>query len=137
GPAEGIPPKPCEQVVEDLLADPSRSAGRQLEAFPVAGQIARALELLGERVEGFELADRVIAQVLAESRAIDRREVARLGDVAELRFEGVQRLQARHLVEGSLEAERLVAPEPEPLTEAAREELVERRGELRQVPAQP
>ena len=68
--------QPREQVVEDLLADPAAAARRQLEALAVARQVAGLLEPAGEVVERVEVADRVVAEQLADLVAVDRREVA-------------------------------------------------------------
>ena len=63
-------------------------------------------------------------------------DVARIADRVEPVLHRLHRLQAGHLLQRAIEAERLVAAEPVAIAEPLRQQLVERGGQLRQVPAQ-
>ena len=135
--AERVAVQPREQLVEDLLADPPVAARGELQPVAVALEVARLLEPVGEVLERVEVAGRVRAQQVAHVRAIDLAEVARAARAVELRLELVERLEPAELVERRLEAQRLVAVEPDPLAQPAGEQLVEVRGQLGEVPPQP
>ena len=134
---ERVPSQPAEQIVEHLLADPARAARRQLHPIAVALEVAGPLEAARKLIEGVHIAGSVGAEQVADPLTIDLAKVARAVDAVQLRLEGVERLEVRHLLQGAFEAERLVAAEPGPLAEAAGQQLVERCRELSEVPAQP
>ena len=101
--AERIALEPREQVVEHLLADLPAAARRQLEALAVAGQVAGLLEPPGEVVERIEVADRVVAQQLADLVAVDVGEVAGSVDVGERVLQPFHRLEPGDLGERAVE----------------------------------
>ena len=108
-PAERVAPEPCKEVVEHLLADPSRPTRRELEAPAVARQVAGLLEAARQVVERVELADGVVAEQVTDVRTIDRGEIVGRRNIAERVLERVQCLQAANLLECSLQPQRLVA----------------------------
>src|SRR2546428_13649839 len=72
-PAEGVTPQAREQVVENLLADAPAAPRRQLEAFPVARQVAGFLQATGQVVERLQVADGVLVDEVLELGPIDVR----------------------------------------------------------------
>ncbi len=135
--AERVALEPCEEVVEDLLADPPAPAWRQLEPLAVAGEVAGLLEPACEVVERIQLARRLVAEQVAHLVAVDGGEVGRRVDIRQGVLEAVHRLETADLGQGTLEPERLVAAERDPIAETARQEQVEVGGELGKVDQQP
>jgi hypothetical protein len=134
--AEAVATQPREQVVEDLLPDAPAAPRRELEPVAVARQVSGALELPRQLVEPFEIAHRVVAEQVTDVTAVELREIGRPVDVAQCILERVERLEPPDLLERAVEPERLVASEPEAVAQAARNELVQGRRKLSQVPAQ-
>src|SRR5439155_15063536 len=134
--AEAVAAEPGEQIVEHLLADPPCPAGSQLEPVALPREIPGTLELAGQLVEPLELAHRVVAKQVLDAVAIEPGEVARPVDVAQRILERIEGLQAADLLQRAVEAQLLVAAEPEAVAEPTRDELIHRRPELGEVPAQ-
>src|SRR4051812_48090761 len=132
--AEPVAAETREQVVEHLLPDPTAPARCQLEPLALPRQVAGLLELSRQLVETLEISDGVVAQEVADPVAINVGEISRRLDVAERVLERIEALEPRHLLERTVEPERLVAAEPESVPEPARHELVHRRGQLREIP---
>ena len=135
--AERVAVEPREQLVEHLLPDPPMTPRGELEPVAVALEVAGTLEAVGEVLERIEVPGGVRAQQVVDVRAVDLAEVARPARAVDLRLELVERLEPPELLERALEAERLVAGEPDPLPQPAGEQLVEVRGELGEVPLEP
>ncbi len=134
---ECVAPKPGEQVVQHLLADPPAASGRQLEPIAIAGEVAGPLELLREFVERIEVTRGIVSEQTGDAVAVHLGKVARTADPVELLLERVERLEVGHLGERPLEPQWLVAAEPVALAESTGQQLVHRRGQLGEVPAQP
>src|ERR1017187_9344358 len=135
--AECVAAKPGEQVVENLLADPSAAPRGQLKVIPVTGEIAGRLESSGEGVEDLEAAPRFVAHRLAQVGPVDPAQVRGRLHILELCLERLEPAERLELAQGTLKTELLLATEAEPLAEPAGQDLVERRRELGEVPAQP
>ena len=136
--AERVALEPREQVVEDLLADPPAAARRQLQPLAVARRGSRPPRAAGRGRRARRGRGRRRRRAGRGPRR-GRWRRGRPGDSTsdERVLQPVHRLEPGDLGERALEAERLVAAEPDPVAEPAGQQQVEVGGELGEVDQQP
>ena len=135
--AHGISLKPGEEVVEDLLPDPSAPPRSELQTIAEAGHEPRLLQTTGQVVESLQTLGRPGTEEALERLPVHRREVPRLDRPGQLVLQAVQGVHQGELVKGLLQTQKELAAEPDPGPQTAGEKLVEGRRQLRQVPAEP
>src|SRR5215213_5987282 len=133
--AERVAVHLAEQLVEDFLADPARTARRQLESIAMSLGVTGVFESLGQLLQRAQVVRRCRIEQLCERVGVELIERCRRLDTAQLIGQCIELVQARQLLERALERQALLARERKALAQALWQQLVQRRGELGQVPA--
>ena len=135
--AELVALHPCEQLVEDLLADPTGATRSQRQTIAVAFGVARLFQRATQLLERPHLVGRVSVKELGSSSGSISSSAAGERMSPSWSDSSIEPPQLSELRQRPLERQLFRALEVEALPKTVGQQLVERRCELGKVPAQP